>query len=188
MKKKSIMGAAGLAIAMSVGVAQAGIVDEDKLQYRDWGGAKPNVITFISSKVPLAWTYYSRYDVTWLDMQSGLVESMQSRVCEMVNRSTDNKCKGPESPMLTIKEAFLGTPEDFKAHPTANVRSNKMSLGIDQLADLPPGATRIIQMGIRELNNLRMVISVAYDDISDDDLRTIALEDGVYRVMRWRSN
>jgi hypothetical protein len=186
--RKSIVGAAALAITLCANAVQAGIIDEDKLQYRDWGGAKPNVITFISSKVPLAWTYYSRYDVTWLDMQSGLVESMQSRVCEMVNSSTDNKCKGPESPMLTIKEAFLGTPEDFRAHPAANVRSNKMALGVDQLADLPPGAKRIIQMGIRELNNLRMVISVAYDDISDDDLRTIALEDGVYRVMRWRSN
>lgn len=188
MKKKSIMRAAGLAIAMGMGAAQAGIIDEDKLQYRDWGGAKPHAITFISSKVPLAWTYYSRYDVAWLDMQNVQVAPLQSRICEMVNRSTDNKCKGPESPMLAIKETFLGSPEDFKVHPTANVKSNKLVLGLDQLAELPPGAKRIIQMGVRQASDLRMVISVSYDDISDDDLRTIALEDGIYRALRWRSN
>ncbi|MEW5967222.1 MAG: hypothetical protein AB1720_09570 [Pseudomonadota bacterium] len=187
---KRIIYLAVILAAIGVAPAQAANgIDEDKVTYRDWGETKPNVVTFISDKMPRVFRPYIRsFNVSWLDMRVAQVRSMQSYVCDIVNRTLVDKCKGAETPALLIREAFLGTAEEFKQHPNSGVKSGKHAIGIDQLADLPPGAKRVIQVAVMEVNEIRTVISVSYDDISDDDLRTIALEDGIFRVLRWRSN
>lgn len=177
-----------LALSLGLPAHAANGIDEDKVTYRDWGDAKPNVATLISDKMPRTFRIIWKFNVAWLDMNRAPVESLQSHVCGIVNRSLGDKCTGSETPTVMMREAFLGTPEEFKQHPNSRVKSGKHAIGIDQLADLPPGAKRVIQVAVMEWGEIRTVISVAYDDISDDDLRMIALEDGIYRVLRWRSN
>lgn len=178
-----------LALSLGLPAHAANGIDEDKVTYRDWGDAKPNVVTLISDKMPRTFRIiFGKWNVAWIDMNRAPVESLRARVCEIINRSHADKCTGAETPGLVIREAFLGTPEEFKQHPNSGVKSGKHAIGIDQLADLPPGAKRVIQVAVMEPNEIRTVISVSYDDISDDDLRTMALEDGIYRVLRWRSN
>lgn len=186
---KRVVYLAVILAAIGVAPAQAANgIDEDKVTYREWGETKSNVVTLISDKMPRTFRIIWKYNVAWLDMNRVPVESLQARVCETVNRSMGDKCRGAETPALMMREAFLGSAEEFKQHPNSGVKSGKHAIGIDQLADLPPGAKRVIQVAVMEPGEIRTVISVSYDDISDEDLRTVALEDGIYRVLRWRSN
>jgi hypothetical protein len=177
-----------LAAALSFSAHASNGIDEDKIQYHDWHGAKPNVVTMISSKIQPRFVLSWHFNASWRDSHGQEVEPMQKVVCNLVNRSMGDKCTGTDSPAVDIRELFLGTPDAFKALPAANEATTKAYIGVADLANLPPGAKRVLQVAVMVLGQVRTVISVAYDNISDDDLRTIALEDGIYRAATWRSN
>jgi len=164
-------------------------VSEKAIEYRDWGGAKPNVVTLISSQMQAQYVMFrQRENVSWLDVNKGQVPALQAHLCALMNRSNGDRCTGHENPVVDIRELFLGTPEEFKASPMSQQASNANYIGLDQLVDLPPGAKTVLQVAIQTMGQMKTVISVAYDDVSDDDLRMIALEDGIYRAARWRSD
>lgn len=186
MKAKFLM--VCLAASLSLSAHASNGIDEDKIQYHDWHGAKPNVVTMISSKIQPRWVLSFHFNASWKDMHDQEIEPMRAVVCDLINRSMGDKCTGADSPAVDIRELFLGTPDDFKALPAASEPTTKAYIGLADLASLPPGAKRVLQVAVMVLGQVRTVISVAYDDISDNDLRTIALEDGIYRAATWRSN
>lgn len=177
------------AATISLPIHAANGVSESAIQYHDWQGAKPNVVTMISSTMPKQFVLFrGSNNVSWEDVNRNQVPALQAHLCALMNRSNNDTCKGSDTPAVFIREAFLGTPDEFRTAPSALSQSNKIYIGLDQLTDLPPGATRVLQLIVQTMGHARTVISVAYDDIPDDDLRMMALEDGIYRAARWRSD
>lgn len=187
---KRVVCLAVILAAIGVVPAQAANgVSESAIQYRDWGGAKPNVVILISSKMKTQYVLFrQRENVSWMDVNKQQVPVLQRHLCDLMNRSNGDRCKGHDYPVVDVRELFLGTPEDFRSSHTAQRPSNQEYIGIDQLADLPPGAKKVLQLVFQTMNQMKSVVAVAYDDIVDDDLRMIALEDGIYRAARWRSD
>ena len=57
------------------------------------------------------------------------------------------------------------------------------------LAQIPPGVKKVLLLNVWGLGWLRQSITAVYDDnVSDDDLRMLALEDGVYRIYMFRED
>lgn len=161
-------------------------VDPKDIVYKDWGGKRPNVMTIVSGdigrSVPLI---IFSYNVAWYGNDKQQVPHMQKQLCDLVNRSMGEKCSGHESPTVEVFEAFFGAAKDFRP---SNV-DNEAYLGAQAFSRVPPGAKKIALLRVGKSQRVvRSVAAIAFDDISDDDLRQIAFEDGVLRALRYRED
>jgi hypothetical protein len=161
-------------------------VDPKHIQYRDWSGKRPNVMTIVSgdigTNVPLI---VFSYNVAWYGNDKQQVPHMQKQLCDLVNRSMGDKCSGYEKPTVEVFEAYFGDAKDFKPSHV----DSEAYLGAQAFSKVPPGAKRIALIRVGKSQRIvRSVAAIAFDDISDDDLRQIAFEDGVLRVLKYRED
>jgi hypothetical protein len=84
---------------------------------------------------------------------------------------------------FTIRELYLGDASGFKPQS----ESNENEIGVQSLQGIPPGAKRVLLLNVekRLIGEHKQVAAIAMDDTSDEDLRRMALEQGVYKVMLW---
>lgn len=163
-------------------------VDPTLIQYRNWDGAKPNVVTMISGQVSHSkWIHWGNpYNVKWANLKNELVAVAQrEQLCDLVNRASGGMCQGTESPRIEIREIFLGEAAQFQPSGV----SDHNHIGRESLAGVPPGAKRVLHLALGQMGNLPMeVIAIAFDDVTDDVLRQIAYEDGVLRALYYRED
>jgi hypothetical protein len=96
-----------------------------------------------------------------------------------------DKCSGYEKPTVEVFEAYFGDAKDFKPSHV----DSEAYLGAQAFSKVPPGAKRIALIRVGKSQRIvRSVAAIAFDDISDDDLRQIAFEDGVLRVLKYRED
>jgi hypothetical protein len=57
------------------------------------------------------------------------------------------------------------------------------------LESIPPNVKRVILVNVWGVGWLRQALTAVFDDaVTDDDLRTLVLEDGIYRAYGWRED
>lgn len=157
----------------------------ETLKFHQWG-KKPSVVTVISDELTSLGLSMRRTTVLygWLDMSGKHVEPQQTVLCELAFPGNPDRCKKMYVPNdCFIVERYLGPADGFKPP----VRSTKEVVGAPDFSSFPPGAVKVIVLDVRTANVSKLqVVSVAYEDISNEDLRQIALEEGVYRALKWR--
>lgn len=180
---KKIIGL-GMAVACSFALAGNGI-DPGQLKYKEWGGNKPKSITVISGQVGRNLRLFGEtfgQGVDWRDRSGNSITPMRNQICALERGSS---CKPWQPYGLSVLEAFLGDASEFRPAP----ESSDARLGVKALEHIGAGAKKVLLLRIIEGSIPRESLTIAFDDnVSDDDLRQLALEEGVYRVLRFRED
>ncbi len=166
--------------------AQAGNgIDPARLNYRNaWPGGEPRAVSILSGQVPknLALTGRSfSLGVDWEDAMGRPKPELRQQICRLI---AGDPCPPFRAGGVRIKEDYLGEPAGFR--PAA--LSSEQRIGADALAQVGYGGRRVISLLIQDMGQVRQSLTVSFDDIGDDELRQIALEDAVYRVLRFRED
>ena len=157
----------------------------ETLNFHQWEKRSP-VVTVISDVYSIKTLFPLSAPIFhgWIDSHQNRVEPQEAILCELSFPGKPDRCKEMYGRNHSfIVERYLGPADEFKPP----VGSSKEVVGVSDLADLPPGAVKVIVLDVRTANVSKLqVVSVAYEDISDSDLRQVALEEGVYRALKWR--
>jgi hypothetical protein len=161
-------------------IARNGIEDPSKLIYKDWGDHKPSIMTINSGELlPLALRGDVPFKIFWWTTDKKPVESMKDVVCKI------KSCAGDKHYPVIIEETYLGDASKFIPGQISDITH----IGVNSLKDVPPGAKKVLYARVAFRSDLGMTIietiSIAFDDVSDDDLRQATLEQGVYQIMLW---
>lgn len=161
-------------------------VNADALKYNDWIMSRPNAVTFVSNQVVRNAPWLSPGIYRWQDRERNPVAAQEAILCAVARPGLEIECaERQRSGRAFIDESYLGSAAQF----TPSLLSDSSSIGRDDLAILPPGAIRVLVVNIVSPGQPRVqVATIAYEEISDDALRQLALEEGVYRALRWRDD
>lgn len=181
--------AAVLGLVWIVGAHAGNGVPPELIQYKRWDNTKPNVLTVVSGQMVRTgyWFLASSFtfNVSWVNA-GRQIEPIRKQLCDLLSRAQDNRCIGIDKPRFLIEELFLGPAADFQPSPV----SDASRIGTQSLANIPAGAKKVLYLRVTQPNQpAKEVFSASFDDNTpDDDLRQIALEDGVLRVLRFRED
>lgn len=160
-------------------------VDVEQLKFRDWGESRPKAITVISGQVGRnlrLWGDVFGQGVDWRDRNGKTVEQMRNQICALERAPT---CKQWQPFGLSVLEVFIGDAAEFRPAP----ETNEARIGVAALANIGTGAKKVLLLRIIEGSIPRESLTITFDDnVSDEDLRQLALEEGVYRVLRFRED
>ena len=112
------------------------------------------------------------------------MEPQNSIVCDIVFPGEPKRCSEwyAKWPTMVAQELYLGPASGFVPLLT----SSPSSLGSKDLEAIPPNPTKVLMLNIAAGNAAtQQVFVAAYGDISDDDLRQMALEYGYYPALSW---
>lgn len=183
-----------IAAALSLSAAAFGnSINASYLELKQWpNGKKPTVVvarpTDTACYSGLQVSTSPRARVIWTDNNKRHPE-MEKLALTMFERSGfDIVATTGWGGMLDylVGEVALGSAEDVRKELRLGTTTFELHQGdVDQL---PPGATKAMLLYTKNiLRNISIpVLAVAYDPISDEDLRRIAFEEGVARNFCWR--
>lgn len=161
------------------------------LDRNNWANGRPASITIISGvmkeNIPL-WGAPLIGGITWVDKDNGKPMAQLEKLCAM-NVGSSYKC-GEVHPRdhHRIEEVYIGAPEGLKL-PGGKKTKLIAPLSVSDLQEIPPNVKRVILINIWGLGWLRQALTAVFDEgVSDDDLRALVLEDGIYRVYGWRKD
>jgi len=167
-------------------------VDASTISYKDWAGAKPKVVIVLPrAQTNKEWLMGGwGGDFLWegSDELSQLGTSLYRR-----NNFAPGDSAKKNRYYARVKEVYLGEPEGLlKVLRPGNsgMGSNRRWVSAEDLRDVPFGAKRVIYVSIWKpsLPDGVEAIVVAFDPISDDDLRRITFDDAVLRLLRHRED
>lgn len=160
-------------------------VDPSTLKYKNWGDNKPNTTTVFSKKMPLNLRLFSAVWSTGVDWQmKGRISNPEFRA-KLCAIETASECRQLKPYGAVVIEEYLGPAEGFVPAPF----SNDSRVGVESLKHIGDGAKKVLLLSIIEGRMVRESVTVSFDsDISDNDLRQVALEEGVYRVFGFRED
>ena len=161
-----------------------GGVGPSQLEFKDWGSSKPMVAVVFSD--PFSSRFVSRKPLLyrWVDSKGQPVEPQNSIICRIVHPSDPQLCEAwyAKSQSFQAQELYLGPPSGFFLSPT----SSPSSIGVKDLESIPLSPTKLLLLNIAAGKTAsQQVLVAAYSDISDDDLRQMALEYGFYPALSW---
>lgn len=167
-------------------VVQAGNgIDPARLNYRHaWSGGEPRAVSILSGQVSKNLALTGRNfspGVDWEDAMGRPKPEFRQQICQLI---PGDPCPPFRAGGIRIKEEYLGEPAGFRPAPL----SSEQRIGPDALPQVGYGGRRVISLLIQDMGQVRQSLTVSFDDIGDDELRQIALEDAVYRVLRFRED
>ena len=154
-------------------------INPKQLKYADWADSPPKAIVVLSGYEPLGRNQAIAKGLRWVDPVASYqnAEPQQTTLCDLWFPDKRQKCDDEARYAPEIRENYLGPAIGLSA-PTTFAK--------DDLAKLPPGVTKVLLLQVK-IGDVRdhHILAAGYGEISDADLRQVALEQGVYRVMRY---
>jgi hypothetical protein len=177
----------GIVVMVCVsGAALAGNgVDPATVSLRDWDGGRPRVQVVVSGRFGTLLPLFVRtYNVSWKDGQGTEHERMHARFCDLINRNWADSCTTADSPRIRVLERYLGAPGGLAVNPIGTATQ----VGMDSLSGVGAGGSKVLYLEVwRNRTEKRELVAIAFDDgLSDEDLRDVAYEDGVLRMLGFR--
>ena len=165
-------------------VYASGGISPAQLKFKDWGSSRPVVAVVFSDPFSSRFVTRKPFLYRWVDASRQVVEPQNSIVCDIVYSSEPQRCSEwyAKWPTMVAQELYLGPASGFVSSRT----SSPSSLGAKDLDALPLNPTKVLLLNISSGKAAtQQVFVAAYDDISDDDLRQMALEYGYYPALSW---
>ncbi|MCX7173791.1 MAG: hypothetical protein NT159_07685 [Proteobacteria bacterium] len=174
-------------------------VDGTTIKYKTWDGEKPSVMVLRSKEDSctrkIALTSRGRFG--WVVMKDGknaLLEPMSAVGKDLLDRNgydTDPNSSGIGNPQVfMVQEKAIGDPAEVQKLITISDDSHAFQQG--DIAAVPIGAKKALLITTVYSHNPDRtpahILAVAFSDISDDNLRAIAFEEGVVRHFCWRKD
>lgn len=160
--------------------------ESPRLSYRtDWPNGNPRALTLISDRMPTSISFGERVfskGVDWV-VHIDQVPKLRQRLCQVVYPAAP--CPAFSKGGIRVAETYLGEPAKFTPYRTI---AKPEHIGTEALISIGAGATRMLALTIEDGDIVRRSLTIAFDPLSDDELRDIALEDAVYRVLRFRKD
>lgn len=184
----------GLSLAWAAATPAQARIDPDTIQYKQWPNGKPSVMVVRANRCDAGSSFASRAIFSWADAAGGTVESMEQIGTALLQRNgynTDPKHKTgflPATPFY-VMELALGAPDAVRKQiPIGNEAASFRQADMDAI---PYGAKKALLLRLRAKSHIdnyttMHILAVAFDEISDEDLRRIAFEEGVTRQFCWR--
>lgn len=165
------------------GVAIAGNgINAGKIPYKAFQDGRPRSVTIITGQVGKNLRLLNNVlpnGVAWEDRKDRPQEVFRQQICQLANEP----CQPYKPRGVGVGELYLGTPDGLHLPLIGTLTV----IGIDSLADVGFGAKRVLLLSVEDMGHVMQSITIVFDDgVTDEELRQIALEDGVYRVLRYR--
>ena len=192
LKRISCMAAAAL-LCFSTPMAYAGNwVSAKDLKFEQWPNGRPQSVTTTTGVIDGSIQIFPGpplgFGVNWVDGNKQRQWKPLNKLCEL-NKGASYKCgeAHKEVPNL-IEEFYLGPPDKLRLQGGQKTK-RWAPLSMADLEQIPPGVKKVLVLNVWGLGWLRQSITAVYDEnVSDDDLRMLALEDGVYRIYLFRED
>ncbi len=192
LRAKACCAILGTLCALAIGSAHAAKgVDPKDIVYETWPNGRPASITVTSGFIDMSiqlWAAPMATGVVWFDANKQKQWKPLDKLCKL-NVGSDIKCGEVKNqvPHL-VEEAYLGPPSGLRI--AGGQKTNRFAtLSTADLEGIPPNAQKALLLNVWNLGLLRQSLTVVYDEgVTDDELRMIALEDGVYRIYRFRED
>jgi hypothetical protein len=159
-------------------------IDANTIRYKSWPAPGPSAVSVISGQVVRNLRLFGKVlpnGVSWEDSEYHPLENMQRQICDLVGEP----CAPFKSRGVRVHEIYLGDRDSF----SPPMLGGPSLIGLDSLENIGFGAKRVLVLQVEDMGQLMQTATVVFDaQISDDDLRQIALEDAVYRVLRYRED
>lgn len=169
--------------ALGSGVAIAGNgINAGEIPYKAFPDGRPRSVTVITGQVGKNLRLLGSVlpnGVAWEDRNDQPQEAFRQQICQLANEP----CQTYKPRGVGVGELYLGTPDGLHLP----LIGTPAVIGIDSLAEVGFGAKRVLLLSVEDMGHVMQSITIVFDDgVTDDQLRQIALEDGVYRVLRYR--
>lgn len=153
-----------------------------QLKFKDWGSSKPKVAVVFSDPFSSRFITRKPFLYRWVDSRGQTVEPQNSIICHIVYPSDSQLCTAwyAKWPTMVAQELYLGPATGFIPSQT----SSPSSLGVKDFDNIPLNPTKVLLLKIGSVAPQQVFVA-AYEDISDDDLRQMALEYGFYPALSW---
>jgi hypothetical protein len=159
-------------------------VSASKLTYQSWSQGKPNAQTLVSGVFDSnsSWMFVP-FNVSWAPAgKQDQIEPASSDLCKSISPGADHGCTGSSKPILIINELFAGDAKDFKPSGQSTV----FHIGPETLSTIPEGAKQVLHLQVIFQGQPREIMTISFDETPIEVLRTVSIEEGIYRVMRWK--
>ncbi len=159
--------------------------ESPRLSYRtDWPNGNPRALTLISARMPGSLFGALKFEggVDWDTARSVPVPAYRERLCALTYPKAH--CPPWSSEGLRVVETYLGQPSGWQPYGI-NALDN---VGQEALLGIGDGATKVLVLTVHHRTMTRRSVTMAFDPVSDDELRDIALEDAVYRILHFRGD
>lgn len=172
-----------LSALLGSGIAFAGNgINAGKIPYKAFPDGRPRSVTIITGQVGKNLRILNNVlpnGVAWEDRKDQPQEAFRQQICQLANEP----CLPYKPRGVGVGELYLGTPDGLHLP----LIGTPAVIGIDSLTEVGFGAKRVLLLSVEDMGHVMQSITIVFDDgINDDQLRQIALEDGVYRVLRYR--
>lgn len=181
--------AVALSLAASSSFAGNG-VDPATIVYKDWGDTKPKVLVILPRvpKVNKAITFFSQWkgEFEW----RGSDELTQ--IGNDLLKRNHFEPYGNGHFVISVTELYLGVPEGLLKVLRPHRTGNSQWLSEEDVRNIPFGAMKVLYISTKAVSSLAgegiEAIAVAFEEVSDADLRRIAFEEAVLRELRYRED
>lgn len=179
----------GMVCVASLAHAKYG-VDPKDIKYQQWSQGRPTSYTIISGTIDgPVFTFGSplQAGVNWVDQDDHRQLPVLSKLCSL-DQPPSRPCGSTLVHGHVIREAYIGPPEGMRISGGEKTKRFALLSPAD-LEVIPPGVKKVLLVNIQAWGWVRQALTAVYDDsVSDDDLRTLMLEDGVLRVYQFRED
>ncbi len=179
----------GMVCVASLAHAKYG-VDPKDIKYQQWSQGRPTSYTIISGTIDgPVFTFGSPLDrgVNWIDQNEHRQSKALAGLCAL-DKSPSRPCGTTLVHAHVVTEVYLGPPEGMRISGGEKTKRFALLSPAD-LEVIPPGVKKVLLVNIQAWGLVRQALTAVYDDsVSDDDLRTLMLEDGVLRVYQFRED
>ena len=162
-------------------------IDPKTIIYKEWADAKPKTMIIVPKQRTVtpqfqligAWTGAFQWPAS---------EAMTQLGTELYRRNNFEVNSG--APHVIVREVYLGEPEGLLKF-LRPVSRNPQWLSVDDVKDVPFGAKKVLYLSTHKRLTAPQgieTIVIAFDDVSDDDLRWVAYEEVVLRQLRYRED
>lgn len=182
---------ATILIACMTVTFQALAISASDLEYSRWNTGRPASMTVTSGVMkgisplfgPPMWG-----GVTWVDINKQKPMRHLEILCRL-NIGSSLKCgQVVASGHHRIEEVYIGPPEGLVLQGGKKTKL-QAPLNTADLHAIPQDVKRVILVNVWCADLYRQALTAVFDaNVSDDDLRTLVLEDGIYRVYGWRKD
>ena len=170
-------------LAMVAGYSIAGNgVDSAKIHFKTFANGRPQSVTAISGQVVKNLRLFGGVlpnGVSWEDGHYRSLQAYESQIC----RLTNEPCVPFSGKGVRIHEVYIGGVDGVSLPQIGNL----FTIGLDSLVDVGYGAKKIILLNVEDMGQKMQSATVFFDGtLSDEEMRQVALEDAVFRVLRFR--
>lgn len=192
LRAKACCAILGTLCALAIGSAHAAKgVDPKDIVYETWPNGRPQSMTVTSGYIDVSIQFWGPplgTGVVWFDANKQKQWKPLNKLCQL-NVGSKLQCGETAHPHpFMIEEVYIGQPSGLRL--AGGQKTKRFApLSATDLEGIPPNAQKVLLLNVWNLGLLRQSLTVVYDEgVTDDELRMIALEDGVYRIYRFRED